>query len=169
MAMIRKDIKYFCKDYTKIENYDKAVADTSRMWHLHHRKGEEGYSKKDLRKMRLYYGCKPEELIFLTPSQHLSVHRKGKGRPPFTEEWRKKMSSAKKGRKKCKAFVEQRRKTALDMTKRCVEKLGADGEVLRLFGSVSEAARSVGLSQAMVSICCKRGCLGAGFRWRYAS
>ena len=30
--------KRFCKeDLTKIENYDKAIADTTHTWHCHHR------------------------------------------------------------------------------------------------------------------------------------
>lgn len=29
--------RYCCEDISKIENYEEAVADTTQMWHCHHR------------------------------------------------------------------------------------------------------------------------------------
>ena len=30
-------VKRFCNDYSKIENYDKAIADTTQTWEVHHK------------------------------------------------------------------------------------------------------------------------------------
>ena len=116
-----RTVKKFCNgDISQIENYDKAVTDIEHTWHCHHRmeigKNGEIILKKDLISHGLYYNRPPEELIFLTKSEHRRIHRKGmtlseshkrkiseanKGKklPPISEETRKKLSEAKKGDK----------------------------------------------------------------------
>ena len=53
--------KYCCDDISKIENYDKAISDTTRIWDCHYRMElvETGAvvdsSTKDLIDLRIYY------------------------------------------------------------------------------------------------------------------
>ena len=63
-----KHIKLFCyEDPAKIENYDKAIADTEHIWHCHHRNEEiMNCGKKELISKGAYYGRPARELIFLT-------------------------------------------------------------------------------------------------------
>ena len=102
--MISKDIsklKKYCNDYTRIENYDKAISDKENMWHCHHRfeigSNGEIISQKDLIKQCLYYNRPAEELIFLTQSEHHKLHKTGDKNPFYgkhhTDETRMKISS----------------------------------------------------------------------------
>ena len=104
---------YCCGDISKIENYDKAIADTTQIWHCHHRM-EAVYTKEELIKYGLYYDREPHQLIFLTEVDHIRLHHKGKPRSEDTkakisasnkgkhhsEEARNKMSESKKGKKR---------------------------------------------------------------------
>lgn len=92
--MISNNIEKLCTNYTKIENYEKAIADTTQVWHCHHRlEIHEDYTntKKDLIQMNLYYNRPPEELIFLTNAEHMRLHGKHTKK---TEQHRKKLSRA---------------------------------------------------------------------------
>ena len=71
------DCECYCRTPELIENYDKAMADTTQIWECHHR-NEEYYTKTELISLGLYYDCPPCELIFLTKSDHISLHHKGK-------------------------------------------------------------------------------------------
>lgn len=72
--------KKFCKeDISKIKNYDKAIADTTQVWHCHHMTETWwNCSKQDLIDNECYYGRKACELIFLTKTEHNRLHHKGK-------------------------------------------------------------------------------------------
>lgn len=110
--MIKKNVKYFCKDFTKIENYEEAVRDTTQIWDCHHKREiDEGKSSKQLIQEGLYYDRPPEELIFLKTVEHKKLHGLNmtdehkrrisnslKGRV-FSKEWKRKMSEAQKGEK----------------------------------------------------------------------
>lgn len=87
-----KHVKRYCKDYTRIENYEMAIADESQTWDCHHR-NEQYYNQKDLKKLGLYFDCPPCELIFLTKSEHQQIHKTCVG----YEETKRKMSESKKG------------------------------------------------------------------------
>ena len=93
--MINKEkIKSYCKDdISLIENYDKAVSDTTKMWHCHHRR-ETIFSKSDLIEIGEYYNRPACELIFLTSLEHKRLHNLGKH---LSEETRQKLSEAQKG------------------------------------------------------------------------
>lgn len=117
-------VKVFCKDFTKIENYEKAVNDMSQTWACHHRlethtsDGEKrlvDIARKELIALGMYFDRPAEELIFLTKVEHAKLHRKGKQhseetkkkisearegkkREPFSEEWKRKLSEAHKGK-----------------------------------------------------------------------
>ena len=91
--------KKFCKDdISKIENYEKAIADTTQTWHLHHRleltlDGEFAMSRDQLRMHDMYYNRPYYELIFLTPAEHTRLHGMN-----MSDETRRKISEAKKGK-----------------------------------------------------------------------
>ena len=74
---MKRNFEYFCKDYENIENYEKALADNFKGWQCHHRMGAE-LSRKELKALDMYYNRPAEELIFLTISEHTSLHKKGK-------------------------------------------------------------------------------------------
>ena len=88
--------KFFCKeDISKIENYDKAIADTTQVWHLHHRTEIWwNCSKKELIENDCYYHRKACELIFLTPEEHIRLHNKRKA---LSDERCRKISESLKG------------------------------------------------------------------------
>lgn len=74
--MIAKHIQeYCCEDISKIENYDKAMADDEQ-WDCHHRR-ETIYSRDGLIEIGEYWNRPAAELIFLTHEQHISLHKAG--------------------------------------------------------------------------------------------
>jgi len=113
---MRHKFERYCKDYTNIENYEKAKADNFKCWDCHHRlethnsDGERravDITHKELKALGTYYNRPASELIFLTESEHRSLHKPSeeakmkisaamKGRK-FSEETLNKMSTAKKG------------------------------------------------------------------------
>lgn len=127
---------YCIEDISLIENYKEAVEDKSETWVCHHKlELHEDYlnTAEDLDMMNLYYHRPACELIFLKRSEHVKLHNsnivraniikntfvkagkaykhteedrkkisaalKGKKRGPFTEEHRMKLSKARSGRK----------------------------------------------------------------------
>ena len=103
--------KRYCKeDLSKIKNYDKAIADTTQVWHCHHMTETWwNCTAKELIENECYYNRKACELIFLTNSEHTRLHMKGK---TVTNETRRKMSEAKKGKTNS---AEHRRKISESM------------------------------------------------------
>ena len=93
-----KKAKIFCKeDISKIKNYDKAIADTTQVWHCHHMTETWwNCSKQELIDNECYYNRKACELIFLTPAEHHKLHNKGKH---LSDETRRKISEANKDKK----------------------------------------------------------------------
>lgn len=87
MILSKKYAKLICcEDISLVENYDKAIADTTQTWILHHRDEirvlPSGMiarrSVKELKENGRYYHCPANELIFMTHADHLSLHHKGK-------------------------------------------------------------------------------------------
>lgn len=77
----------YCKDYTKIENYNKAVEDKFIGWQLHHRletHNSDGERRsvdigfKELKALNMYYNRPPEELILMKTTEHRRLHLCGK-------------------------------------------------------------------------------------------
>lgn len=110
-------VKRFCKEYWKVENYDQAMADTTRTWHCHHRHEIDWVlPKEELIAIGRYYDVHYSELIFLTPEEHKRLHKigkegywKGKVGPTkgrvspmkgkhHTEETKQKMGEARQGK-----------------------------------------------------------------------
>ena len=113
----KRSAKAFCReDISLIENYDKAVSDTTRMWHCHHRR-ETIFSKSDLIEIGEYYNRPACELIFLTPTDHHRLHNLGKPSgmkgKHLSEDTRKKMSESHKS----KHHSEESRKKISDTLK----------------------------------------------------
>lgn len=81
--MIGRRAKSYCKDdISLIENYDKAIADTTQIWECHHRDEIKVLpsgitvlrNKEDLIAEDRYYDCPANELIFLTKKEHVRIH-----------------------------------------------------------------------------------------------
>lgn len=113
-----RQAKKFCKeDISKIENYDKAMSDTTQTWHCHHRDEirflPSGMialrSTQELIENGRYYNCPANELIFLTKGEHMCIHQKNRS---YSEETCKKLSEAHKGKKLSK---DHRRKISESM------------------------------------------------------
>ena len=69
-----RNAKRFCsEDISKIENFEQAATDTSKMWDIHHRL-EETTPKKKLIEAGLYFKRPAKELVFLTHQDHLQLH-----------------------------------------------------------------------------------------------
>lgn len=78
-----RSIKAFCKgDYTKIENYEEALADTTQTYHLHHKDECKTLlsgikvirTREEMIENGRYFNCPANELIFLTKSDHARLH-----------------------------------------------------------------------------------------------
>ena len=105
---------YCIEDISKIENYDKAIADTTQTWVCHHRlemQDEPFNSVEYLKSNNLYYHRPAAELIFLTRAEHTKLHSSGRR---HSEESCRKISEAKKGRK----FTEEHRRKLSESAKR---------------------------------------------------
>lgn len=72
--------KKYCKDSVElIENYAVMLADTTQRWCCHHiREIDEHKSRQQLIDDGLYFRRPASELIFLTASQHWSLHNKAR-------------------------------------------------------------------------------------------
>lgn len=118
------------KDYTEIENYEKAIADNTQIWECHHRLEIMPFSKKSvsikyLKEQGLYHNQPPSALIFLSKEEHRKLHSKyrreetirmmaesgksNKGRI-MSEEQRRRISEAQKARKHQPLSEESKRK-----------------------------------------------------------
>lgn len=95
---IYKAKRFCCEDISLIENYDKAMNDDSEtIWICHHRKGIElNKSQEELEEMGLYYNRPACELMFVTISEHQSLHKTGK---IPSQKTREKISNTLKGHK----------------------------------------------------------------------
>lgn len=107
---MRYYFKRYCKDYQNIENYEAAKKDNFKGWHCHHRlethnsDGERrlvNISMGELIALDIYWHRPAEELIFLTTSEHNTLHHKGK---LISEEHKKKVSEAGKGNKRALGY-----------------------------------------------------------------
>ena len=102
--------KSYCKeDISKIENYDKAIADTTQTWDLHHRTEIWwNCTAQELIDNDCYYNRPAKELIFLTHAEHQLLHMNN-----ISDDYRNKFSKAKIGNNNAKGHVvskEQRNK-----------------------------------------------------------
>lgn len=94
--MISKySINYCCEDLSLVENYENAVNDKEQTWICHHRlEIDLKMSQIDMMKNNLYYDRPANELIFLTRSEHITLHNKN-----CLEQTKQKRSLTLKGHK----------------------------------------------------------------------
>lgn len=97
MINTEKTLRYCNEEISLIENYNEAIADTTTMWHCHHRK-EETMTKQQLLAQNEYWKVPAKDLIFLRPSEHLSLHW---WQCAGAKERRAKVSQRSKGNKHC--------------------------------------------------------------------
>ena len=78
----------YCKDdISLIENYDKAIADTTQIWQCHHKDEIDlKLSRKELIVKKLYYGVPAAKLVFLTKSEHTRIHWTGRKHTKKTKD-----------------------------------------------------------------------------------
>lgn len=123
-------VKRYCKNFTKIENYDKAVNDKTQTWVCHHRletHNSDGERRlvdlliSELIALGTYYDRPPEELIFMTALNHKRLHNIGNEvryrkvsdtmkDHIVSEEQKRKTSETMKGRKRSPFSEEWKRK-----------------------------------------------------------
>ena len=111
--MKKRVFEYYCDDIESVENYEKAKADDFKGWEVHHRlethnsDGERrivDISHKELKALDMYWHRPSSELIFLTVSDHNTLHHKGKR---LSDETKKKISKASKGKPKSEEHVKK--------------------------------------------------------------
>ena len=138
--------EYCCEDLRMIENYDKAIADTTQTWICHHILGEQ-YDSKYLIDNNLYENRPASEFRFVTLAEHNSLHFKGVTRGPMSEAHKK-------------AIGEAKSKKILQFTK--------SGEFIREWPSLSEASRKLKINCGHICSCCNgiRKSAG-GYIWKY--
>ncbi len=122
MSISNYKVSLFCReDASKIEGYDEAIKSEEK-YDCHHRlelhnDGSLRFTSDSLMKLDLYYNRPACELVFISHSEHISLHtkarwesgqltkksgikRKGtKWSHPMSEEAKKKLSLSKKGKK----------------------------------------------------------------------
>ena len=163
--------KYCRDDISKIENYDKAIADNSQLWDCHHRDEVKVLpsgmtvlrSRQDLIDNGRYYNCPANELIFLTHSEHQRVHNKF---VHISDETRKKLSEVRKGKKhteyakkkmseaaKGRVFSEEHR---LNLSKALKGKHLSEEHRMKLSESFKGISRSDDIKKAISKSCIGR-------------
>lgn len=144
----------YCRHPELIENYEKAIADKTQVWDVHHRK-EELYSYKELKERNEYYDVSPEDLIFLTREEHCKIDSYCKR---LGETKKKKNLSEETKRKMCEA---QKNRKDLSKKVKCLE----TGEV---FDSTKEVERITGVYHGSISKVCNGKSKTAGnFHWKF--
>ena len=137
-----------CRNPELIENYDKAIADTTQVWDCHHRK-EEFYSQKELKERNEYFDVPPEDLIFLTVAEHRKI-----------DSFCKRMSESLKGKH---LSEEHKRKIGKAHSKKilCVE-------TEEIFESTYDAQRKTGVYQSNISnVCNGKLRTAGGYHWKF--
>ena len=140
--MIKENfVRSYCKeDPSLIENYDKAIADSTQMWCCHHRlEISEGKSYQQLKSEGLYWQRPASELIFMTKSEHIRLHNEHRSLETLaklsaaskghlvSKDTRKKMSEAQKGEK---SYMYGKPKSAETKQKMSEAKKGKPGTCL---------------------------------------
>ena len=124
----------FCSNPELIENYDKAIADSSQVWECHHRlethnsDGERrlvDLSKQELIALGMYMNRPPEEFIFLTGKDHATLHYGGKPAwnrgKHISEETRGKLKKVDKSYTKTDEYRQNMSKVIKSRSLRCRE------------------------------------------------
>ena len=150
--------KYCSEDISLIENYHTAIADKNKMWEIHHRRecdenGRTLFTGKQLIEMNLYKNRPASELIFVTKSMHMKIHREIRSKAGKIVGKKYGAINGKKGAIKHSIPI-------LQFTK--------DGILIKEWQSAGEAQRQLGIAQPNICHCLKGRLKSAGgFVWRY--
>lgn len=102
MTTDKKKLRRYSERYWEIENYAEAAASPI-MYHVHHKKEDDGKTSKQLKESNEYYHCDPEDLIFIPAAEHISKHTAGTESPMkgkhLSDETKKRLSVAHIGKK----------------------------------------------------------------------
>lgn len=141
-------VKKCCKDYTKIDNYEEAVNDTTQTWICHHILGEI-LSREQLEAHDFYYNVPSCMLKFVTWSEHARLHKQGR---TLSEEHRRKLSESLKGhtvseKARCKMSEARKGKSLSEETRRKMSE-SLKGENNPFFGQQHSAESRKKMSEA---------------------
>lgn len=154
MINMRSSKKFCCESLSKIQNYTRAIKDTTQTWDCHHRAeilpcGT--YSRDQLKATGIYYNRPASELIFLTRSQHISLHNT--------------VRSPMKGKHHS---ISAKRKMSDSAIKHPVCQYTLDGVLVETFESIKDAALKTGSCKQHISECCRNvRTKHNGFKWQY--
>lgn len=103
--MISDEVRKYCRKiyHHLIENYDEAI-NSEEMYICHHRKeidkdGRNAFSADELIDLGEYFHRPPEELIFLTKSEHKALHQAANNKDRnVTEEHKREVAKARQKR-----------------------------------------------------------------------
>ena len=162
--------KFCCEDISLIENYNKAIANSEQTWHCHHRNETDfGLSMNKLKAMGLYWNRPANELIFLTESEHKSLHAKN-----MTSEHKTKLSKPKSPEFKTNLSKVRKGKYVGETSPRSIAVYQIDkttGAIIKEWKCISDATRTLGIHQSAIIACCKKRPnrrTAGGYVWKYA-
>lgn len=171
--------KLYCSDdISLIENYHQAVSDQTRMWEIHHRRecDDEGrtlYSCKQLKEMNLYFNRPASELIFVTRSMHMKMHREmcGNGGKVAMKIINEKLTFEQRSKAgKIGGKIGGKSPSKIEKQSIPILQFSKDGKFIKEWPSLSEAYRQLGIPQSNISACLKgRYKHAGGFVWKYKS
>ena len=169
--------KYCCEDVSNIENYALAIADTTKMWDCHHRRGTI-YSKSDLIEIGEYYDRPAIELIFMQSKEHIALHKTIYNKIMFTgvklsDAHKQAISQGLKGIKHGK--LNDSHKQAISVAElnhpkksKKILQFTKHYEFICEWPSTREIERKLGIPHNHISRCCKHKSKSAGgFIWEY--
>ena len=151
---------YCSEDISLIENYHQAIADQTRTWDIHHRKecdenGKTLFTKKQLINLGLYFKRPASELVFVTKSMHMKLHREM-------------CSNGGKIGGKIGGGSEAAKEAAKEKCSKPILQFTKDGTFVKEWPSLTEAYRQLGILQSSICLCLKGHYKSAGgFVWRY--
>lgn len=105
-----KRLRRYCREYTKIKGFDRAML-SPETFVVHHVEGISSHKTiKELKADGMYYHVKPEDLMLITKKEHYDLHKEDRSEKisrgyrahkiNFDETLRKKLSDSKLGKKR---------------------------------------------------------------------
>jgi len=102
----------------------------------------------------------------------MSLSKKGKKRPPLTNEHKENLSKAKKGKIFSKIHKENLSKASLDKNSKPIYQLDLNNSIIKKWKSSVDAQNNLNISSSHISKCCRnlKGFKSAGsFKWKYVN
>lgn len=154
MIKIKNVKAYCCENISNIQNYEEAVNDATQTWHCHHKlETDLGLSAEELKDKGLYWNRPAAELIFLTESEHHSLHSIG-NKHGLGKQWSRE---------------ERTKLSESSPTKKPVYQIDKNtGEIIKEWNCMNAAVKTLGINISGIVNCCKGRLKSAGgFVWRY--